>query len=60
MNANNRHHWSFDYNYGAQNPQFTQELIGTLRSWYTDTNTRNRQLGQTVKYVYNIFPNYLN
>ncbi len=58
MNANNRHHWSFDYNYGAQNPQFTQELIGTLRSCYTDTNTRDRQLGQTVKHVYNIFPNY--
>ena len=58
MNANNKHHWSFDYNYGAQNPQFTQELIGTLRSCYADSNTRDRHSGQTVKHVYNILPNY--
>ena len=58
MNTNDRHHWSFDYNYGAQNPQFTQELIGTLRGCYTDTKTQDMQSGQTVKHVYNILPNY--
>lgn len=58
MNTNNRHHWSFDYNHGAQNPQFTQELIGTLRGCYTDTHTRGRQAAQTLKHVYNILPNY--
>ena len=58
MNANNRHHWSFDYNHGAQNPQFIQELMRTLRSCYTDTDTRDSHSGQTVKHVYNILPNY--
>ena len=58
MNANNKYHWSFDYNYGAQNPQFTQDLVRTLRNFYTDTNTRDSHSGQTVKHVYNILPNY--
>lgn len=58
MKTNNRHHWSFDYNHGAQNPQFTQELIGTLRGCYTNTDTHGSQAAQTVKHVYNILPNY--
>ncbi len=58
MNAKNKHHWSFDYNYGAQNPQFTQELIGTLRSCYTDSDARDMQSGRIVRHVYNILPNY--
>ena len=37
MNDNSEHYWSFDYNYGAQNPKFTQELIETLNGCYTDT-----------------------
>ena len=58
MNANNRHHWSFDYNYGAQNPQFTQELIETLQRCYTDADTPSTRTGQTITHVYNILPNY--
>ena len=58
MNANNGHHWSFDYNYGAQNPQFTQELIETLRGCYTDADARDTRTGQTITHIYNILPNY--
>ena len=58
MNANSEHHWSFDYNYGAQNPQFTQELIGTLDGCYTDTLARDTRTGQTLTHIYNILPNY--
>ena len=58
MNDNSGHHWSFDYNYGAQNPQFAQELIGTLRGCYTDTNPSDTRTRQTITHVYNILPNY--
>ena len=58
MNDNSKHHWSFDYNYGAQNPQFTQELIGTLNGCYTDTAARNARTGQAITHIYNILPNY--
>lgn len=58
MNHNSGHHWSFDYNYGAQNPQFTQELIGTLDRCYTDTAAHNTPTGQPITHIYNILPNY--
>ena len=62
MNNNSGHHWSFDYNYGAQNPQFAQELIGTLseydRGCYTDIDARDTRAGQAITHIYNILPNY--
>ena len=58
MNDNSEHHWSFDYNYGAQNPQFTQELIETLDGCYTDTAARDTRTGQAITHIYNILPNY--
>ena len=58
MNDNSEHHWSFDYNYGAQNPQFTQELIETLDGCYTDTAARDTRTGQVTTHIYNILPNY--
>lgn len=58
MNDNSGHHWSFDYNYGAQNPQFIQELTETLRGCYTDADARDTRTGQTITHVYNILPNY--
>lgn len=58
MNDNGGHHWSFDYNYGAQNPQFAQELIGTLREYYAGTTACDTRTEQTLTHVYNILPNY--
>ena len=58
MNDNSEHHWSFDYNYGAQNPQFTQELIRTLNGCYTDIEARGTRAGQAIRHIYNILPNY--
>ena len=58
MNDNSGHHWSFDYNYGAQNPQFAQELIGTLDACYMDTDARDTDTEQVITHIYNILPNY--
>ena len=58
MNDNSEHHWSFDYNYGAQNPQFTQELIGTLNGCYTDIDACDTRAGEAITHIYNILPNY--
>ncbi|MXY27896.1 hypothetical protein F4Y59_07035 [Candidatus Poribacteria bacterium] len=58
MNDNNPLHWSFDYNYGAQNPQFAQELISTLRGYDPEAGARQTGVGRTVRHVYNILPNY--
>lgn len=58
MNDSNSLHWSFDYNYGAQNPQFAQELIRTLREYDTETDARDTQKGQAATHVYDILPNY--
>ena len=58
MNDSNPLHWSFDYNYGAQNPQFAQELISTLRRYDSETDTGGTQKAQTVTHVYDILPNY--
>ncbi|MXV75959.1 hypothetical protein F4Z99_17005 [Candidatus Poribacteria bacterium] len=58
MNHNSQHHWSFDYNYGAQNPQFKQELIQTLDGCYKDTDARDTRTRQAITHIYNILPNY--
>lgn len=58
MSNSNSLHWSFDYNYGAQNPQFAQELIETLRGYNSEVGTRGTRTGQTITHVYNVLPNY--
>ncbi len=58
MNDSNSLHWSFDYNYGAQNPQFAQELIRTLRGYDPEVGTHSTQTAQTITHVYNVLPNY--
>ena len=58
MANSNTQHWSFDYNYGSQNPQFAQELIQTLRGYAPAVDAYQTQVGGTTKHVYNILPNY--
>ena len=58
MNDSNPLHWSFDYNYGAQNPQFAQELIRTLRRYDSEAGTGGTQKAPAVTHVYDIQPNY--
>ena len=58
MNDSNSLHWSFDYNYGAQNPQFSQELIRTLLGYYSEVDVRGLQAAKTITHVYNVLPNY--
>ena len=58
MANSNTQHWSFDYNYGSQNPQFAQELLQTLRGYNSEIDAHQTQVGQTIKHVYNILPNY--
>lgn len=58
MANSNTQHWSFDYNYGSQNPQFAQELLQTLREYNPEVDAHQTQVGQTIKHVYNILPNY--
>ena len=58
MNDSNPLHWSFDYNYGAQNPQFAQELIETLRGYVPEVNAHSTQRVQTITHVYDVLPNY--
>ena len=58
MNDSNLLHWSFDYNYGAQNPQFAQELIETLRGYNPKVGARDTQTAQTITHIYNVLPNY--
>ena len=52
MNDSNSLHWSFDYNYGAQNPQFAQELIGTLRGYDPEVGAHDTRAAQTITHVY--------
>ena len=58
MANSNAYHWSFDYNYGAQNPEFAQELINTLCGYNPEVGGHQTYTGQTVRHVYNILPNY--
>lgn len=58
MNDSNLLHWSFDYNYGAQDPQFAQELIETLRGYDPKIGAHSIQTSQTIRHVYNVLPNY--
>ena len=50
-------HWSFDYNYGAQNPHFTKQFVETFLRFYAEPKTD--QIGaETTEHIYDIFPNY--
>jgi hypothetical protein len=57
MNNSEGLHWSFDYNYGAQNPQFAQQLVETFLRFYAEPKT-DRIGAEATKHVYDIFPNY--
>ena len=50
-------HWSFDYNYGAQNPHFAQQLVETFRRFYAEPET-DRIDPEAAEHIYDIFPNY--
>ena len=50
-------HWSFDYNYGAQNPQFAQQLVETFLRFYAEPKT-DRISAEATEHVYNILSNY--
>ena len=39
MNNSEGLHWSFDYNYGAQNPHFTEQLVETFLRFYAEPKT---------------------
>ena len=57
MNNSEGLHWSFDYNYGAQNPQFAQQLVETFLRFYAEPKT-DRMSAEVIEHVYDIFPNY--
>ena len=50
-------HWSFDYNYGAQNPHFTEQLVEAFLRFYAEPKT-DRIGAETTEHIYDIFPNY--
>ena len=57
MNNSEGLHWSFDYNYGAQNPHFTEQLVETFLGFYGEPKT-DRIGAEAVGHIYDIFPNY--
>ncbi len=57
MNNSEGLHWSFDYNYGAQNPQFEQQLVETFRRFYAEPIT-DRIGAEAAEHIYEIYPNY--
>ena len=48
-------HWSFDYNQGAQKPDFANELITLLQGY--QTRSQDVEAGQ-IKHTYRILPNF--
>ena len=57
MNNGEGLHWSFDYNHGAQSPDFAQQLIDTFLRFYAEPKT-DRMDAETTEHIYEIFPNY--
>lgn len=53
-------HWSFDYNHGAQSPEFAQELITLLHGYDTKSTTHHTDAEEdhSIKHVYQILPNF--
>ena len=60
MNVSIPLHWSFDYNHGAQNPGFVQELIKLLRGYKirSASDDVNASTKHYKKHVYQILPNF--
>ena len=60
MDDSNLLHWSFDYNHGAQNPDFAQELIKLLHEPEVKpvTGDVNTDTEHFKKHVYQILPNF--
>ncbi len=60
MNDSNPLHWSFDYNHGAQNPDFAKELIELLHGYdvKSATHDTNADADNSTKHVYQILPNF--
>lgn len=59
MNDSNPLHWSFDYNHGAQNPEFAQELCKLLQGYGTNSATYRLDTKEHyTKHVYQILPNF--
>lgn len=48
-------HWSFDYNHGAQKPDFAEELSTLLQGY--QSKTQDAEAGQN-KHTYRILPNF--
>ena len=57
MNSSEGLHWSFDYNYGAQNPDFAEQLVETFLRFYAEPKT-DRTDAEAIEHIYDIFPNY--
>ena len=57
MNNSEGLHWSFDYNYGAQHPDFAQQLVSTFLKFYAEPRT-DRTGAEAAEHIYEIFPNY--
>ena len=57
MNNGEELHWSFDYNYGAQHPDFAQQLVSTFLKFNAKPRT-DRTGTEAAEHIYEIFPNY--
>ena len=57
MNNGEELHWSFDYNYGAQHPDFAQQLVATFLKFNAEPRT-DRTGTEAAEHIYKIFPNY--
>ena len=60
MNNGNPIHWSFDYNTGANKPDYENELIDLINGYEIPSILVNKEIEHTgySKHIYNILPNY--
>ncbi len=60
MNDGNSLHWSFDYNTGANRPDYANELIDLIKGYETPSILGNKDVEETcyIKHIYKILPNY--
>lgn len=60
MNDNLPLHWSFNYNFGAQKPDFAKELLIFLNEYKNNTpnDNKNEETNNYIKHVYEILPNF--
>lgn len=60
MNDRNSLHWSFDYNTGANRPEYANELIDLMKG-YENPSILSSKIGEDtcyLKHIYKILPNY--